>query len=268
MKCSCKTYERHGYPCHHLLHVVGCESIHDVQKEWIDICWTKEYLLKYLHKYTSEETNNVYTNLRKHFLPGIRFVSPHNASYPIYKGFEGRRIDNTMFNVPTFQFMTQDTKMLWIAKNDTSDPKLQQLLKQTDTDYVNHRIFLSQEQALSQQLSQQQNNQSNDDSFDNQDEDNSDIDSSTSNDNIRMIMNFSENNALFKRAFQLANNNEQKHRQLYTLLSNFVIENEINHDDNEEVINNRENGKKVIVSSNKIVNTSKRSNKRKKGSWE
>lgn len=268
MKCSCKTYERYGYPCHHLLHAVGCETIHDIQKEWIDICWTKEYLLKYLHKDTSQETNNVYTNLKKNYPPGIKFVPPNNASYPVYKGFEGRRIDNTMFNVPSFQFMTQDTKMLWIAKNDSNDPKLQQLLKQTDTDYVNHRIFLSQEQALSQQLSQPQINQSIDHSFDNQDSDDSDIESSNMNDNIDDMMDYTENFALFKRAFQLANKKEQSHRKLYTLLSNFVVEHEINHDDNVEVINNRENGKKVIVSSNKIINTSRRSGKRKKGSWE
>ena len=45
-------------------------------------------------------------------------------------------------------------------------------------------------------------------------------------------MSFTENNGLFKRAFDLAENDVDKHRKLYNMLSDFVIENEISHNDN------------------------------------
>ena len=82
------------------------------------------------------------------------------------------------------------------------------------------------------------------------------------------VTDYTENFALFKRAFQLANKDISKHRELYTLLSNFNIENEINHVDNEIVMNERDVSEKIIISSNKVLNTSKRSMKRKKSGWE
>ena len=45
-------------------------------------------------------------------------------------------------------------------------------------------------------------------------------------------------------------------------------ENEINHNDNAEVIDNRKNGKIASISPNKVINTTNRSNKRKKCGWE
>ena len=89
------------------------------------------------------------------------------------------------------------------------------------------------------------NNIEEDDNFDN-DMDNHDIeiDNEPSGEEI---MNYTDNFALFKRAYQLANNDISKHTELYTLLSNFVIENEINHSDNRQVIKNRKEGESVIV---------------------
>ena len=37
LQCSCKVYERYGYPCHHILHVINCTSTNDVKREWIHI---------------------------------------------------------------------------------------------------------------------------------------------------------------------------------------------------------------------------------------
>ena len=121
-----------------MLHVCNCQTIHDVQREWIDIRWTKDYLLKYLHKDTSENTNKIYADLKANFLPGIHYIAPLNQSYPVYKGFDNVSIDTTMFNVPASQFTTQDTKTLWIEKNNTNDPQLKQLLSQQDTQLIDN----------------------------------------------------------------------------------------------------------------------------------
>ena len=43
LQCSCKRYERYGYPCHHLFHVLGCKETSEIQREWIHIRWYKEY---------------------------------------------------------------------------------------------------------------------------------------------------------------------------------------------------------------------------------
>ena len=238
-----------------MLHVCNCQTIHDVQREWIDIRWTKDYLLKYLHKDTSENTNKIYADLKANFLPGIHYIAPLNQSYPVYKGFDNVSIDTTMFNVPASQFTTQDTKTLWIEKNNTNDPQLKQLLSQQDTQLIDNELHFSQEQTTILHEAQA-------DQFDCDDNDDS-----SCNDREE-VMNYTENYVLFKRAYTLANNDYNKHKKLYDMLSNFVIENEINHNDNSEVLLSRNKGEKVIVSSNKIVNTSKRSNKRKKAGWE
>ena len=52
-----------------------------------------------------------------------------------------------MFNVPASQFTTQDTKTLWIEKNNTNDPQLKQLLSQQDTQLIDNELHFSQEQT-------------------------------------------------------------------------------------------------------------------------
>ena len=261
LQCSCKIYERYGYPCHHLLHVCGCQSIHDIKKEWIDISWSKDYLLQYLHHDTDSTTNVLYANLKNLYPIGIHHIVPDNQTYPIYKGSEVSKFNTSTFDVPTFQFMSQNSKMLWIEKNNTNDPQLKLLLNQKDSDFVASRIFLSQEQQKNSNV--ENNTSTNLNDCHNNDEESDSVTSNTCD-----FMDYTENHALLKRAFQLANRDELKHEQLYTLLSDFVYENEVNHNDNDNVIDNREQGVKVIVSSNKIINKSRRSNKRKKGSWE
>ena len=264
LHCSCKTYERYGYPCHHMLHVCDCKTIHDVQREWIDIRWTKDYLLNYLHKDTTAETNKIYADLKANFLPGIHYVVPLDQSYPKYKGFDNISIDTTMFNVPASQFTTQDTRILWIQQNDTNDPQLKQLLTQKDVQLINSQLHLSQEQTKTLQTIN--NNEFDCAGNNDEDEDEDEVNSICNDRNV--IMKYTENYALFKRAYALANNDYNRHKKLYDMLSNFVIENEINHSDNKDAISNRDKGEKVLVSSNKILNTSKRSNKRKKACWE
>ena len=270
MKCSCKTYERYGYPCHHILHVCDCNSIHSIQREWIDIRWTKNYLLKYLHHDTDDKTNQIYSNIKSNFPCGIKFVSSIHASYPVYKGFQMNKIDDSIFNVPSFQFLSRKTMSLWIEQNRTDDSQINQLLSQKDTEFVSQKVHLSQQQQVatgSQQLLASTSDDDDNCSFtDNNDE------MSYSSDNYLPthdeVCDYTENLALFKRAFQLSGNNLNKHKELYTMLSNFVITNEINHNDNETVMNNREKGEKILVSSNKITNTTRKSTKRRKSCWE
>ena len=134
---------------------------------------------------------------------------------------------------------------------------------------LNQTIVLSQSQTQSISKSVQYNEDNNSFNHDNDiDSDNENIESDIINPSIDDITDYSENFGLFKRAFDLAGNNVEKHRQLYNYLSNFVIENEINHSDNDDVIANRMHTKTVSISSNKVVNKTNRSNKRKKGCWE
>ena len=63
-------------------------------------------------------------------------------------------------------------------------------------------------------------------------------------------MNWSDNVGLLKHAFQLAGDNLDKHYQLYNSINNFIIENEINHNDNDELFQNQNKDETVIVSSN------------------
>ena len=146
LKCSCHMYDRYGYPCHHLLHVLSCTSIHNIQVEWIDVRWTKSYLLKYLHKDTTNETNKLYSKLKHTFPKGIKFHSIPNSLYPVYKGFDNGSIDYMIFNEPKFQLMSQQTKNLWIECNKTDNIELNKLLSQKDDNYISQQIHLSQEQ--------------------------------------------------------------------------------------------------------------------------
>ena len=260
LSCSCKTYERYGYPCHHLFHVLECNKTSDIQKEWIHIRWTKDYVLNYLHPDTNDIRNHMYDKLYSNQPIGIKHVVSNTLQYPIYNGFDGISINTTMFNVPDSQFMSQNNRMLWIEQNKTNCPELNALLQTEEVPMINNTIVLSQSQQ--QHIdNDKQINENNDFIVD----DNEDDDLEPSNNDI---MSFTENNGLFKRAFDLAGNDVDKHRKLYNMLSDFVIENEISHNDNAIVLKKRSNDDVINISSNKIVNTSHRSNKRTKNGWE
>ena len=271
LNCSCKTYERFGYPCHHLLHVLQCNDTSSICKEWIHIRWSKEYVLNYLHNDTEEYKNKLYEDLFNNQPCGIKYTSLINQEFPIYRGFSDQSINTSrMFDVPDFQFMSQTTKTLWIENNRSSCPELHKLMTNHNPTILNQTIVLSQSQTQSITKSIQRNEDNNDSFHGNNDSVNDDesIEFNSINPSTDEITDYSENFGLFKRAFDLAGNNVEKHRQLYNYLSNFVIENEINHSDNDDVIANRMHTKTVSISSNKVVNKTNRSNKRKKGCWE
>ena len=114
--CSCKNYQRYGYPCHHLLHVLKCYSTSEIKKEWIHIRWTKEYIAYHYEPDTNEDTLKRYQLLYDNHPIGIYYDRPSPHNFPIYDGF-GQEIPNdNMFKVPDYQFMCQITKQLWIEK--------------------------------------------------------------------------------------------------------------------------------------------------------
>ena len=264
LQCSCKQYERFGYPCHHLLHVLNCFSTNQIQREWIHIRWSKEYLLNYLHPSTDPKFNEVYEKLYDFHPNGIKYQSLLGQTYPIYKGFENESIDSSQFEVPDSQFMCQKTLTLWVESNKTNDPHLNRLLAQNSSDMIEQTVVLSQQQQLHISLSQDDN------AMILADDSASESDGSQSHFNPpdEEVMNWNDNVGLLKRGFQLAAGNVDKHRQLYTLLCNFVTENEINHNDNEIVFANRNKDDVITISSNKIVNTKHKSMKRKKARHE
>ena len=263
LSCSCKMYERYGYPCHHMLHIVQCFKTNDIKREWIHIRWSKDYLLNYLNSSTSKEHNDIYDKLYDNQPKGIKHIYHDCATYPQYKGFENSSVCTTMFDVPDSQFMCQRTLSLWVESNKTNDPELMELLNRDDHEMISQDVILSQ----------QQNDliiQSQTDDFQLNDNNNNDMESNVESqiNDDEEVKNWNDNVGLLKRAFQLAGGNVNKHRQLYNCLNNFILEHEINHDDNDEVFANRDKDDVVIISSNRIVNKRHKSMKRKKASYE
>ena len=219
MQCSCKKYERYGYPCHHLFHVLNCKDTSSLKKEWIHIRWSKEYLLNHYSPDTEQKKLKIYQLLYENHPKGIQYNKTMNEQYPIYKGFENMTINTSLFNSPDVQFMSKVTRSLWIQDNATTDEALKQILRQNDANMISKKIELSQEQ-----------NTYNDMSFDY-----SDGDVEENND----VINYTEKVGLLKRAHDLCQKDYDKHKELYSLLSNFVTSNEINNKDNDVVMQNR-----------------------------
>ena len=243
-----------------MLHVINCTNTNDVKREWIHIRWSKEYLLNYLNRTTDTEINLIYEKLYDCHPKGLKYIhQTATSSYPIYKGFDNRSIQSSMFDVPNSQFMCQKTLSLWVESNNTNDPELQQLLSKNDHEMITQNVILSQQQH--NHISQSQN----DDYV--LDDNNSQSSLSHIYSNIcgdDEVTDWNDNIGLLKRAFQLAGCDVNKHRQLYNSINNFIIENEINHNDNDEVLQNRSKDDTVIISSNRIVNKRHKSMKRKK----
>ena len=164
-----------------------------------------------------------------------------------------------MFDVPNSQFMCQRTLSLWVESNKTSNTELQQLLNRNDHEMISQSVSLSQQQHDHITELPNDNFLIDDDNSDNCPSDNK----STEYDNHE-VMDWNDNVGLFKRAFQLAGDDVKKHRELYNVINNFIIENEINHNDNDRVFENRNINDTVIISSNRIVNKRHKSMKRKK----
>ena len=73
---------------------------------------------------------------------------------------------------------------------------------------------------------------------------------------------------LFKRAQDLCGEDKERNKELYNILNTFVQSHELNHNDNQKILSKRNNSEVTMISSNKIVNTNKTSNKRLKASYE
>ena len=78
---------------------------------------------------------------------------------------------------------------------------------------------------------------------------------------------YTEKVALIKRAQDLCLTDDE-HKKFYTDLYTLVNNIETNHNDNEKALSKRKSNDSVLISSNKITNTSKRSTKRIKGIFE
>ena len=95
--CSCKRYQRYGYPCHHMFHIMNVYNTAEVKKEWIHIRWYKHYIAHYLQPETSVRQNELYNKLISMHPRGPRFHPQHYATYPRYKGFNGIGVSDNMF---------------------------------------------------------------------------------------------------------------------------------------------------------------------------
>ena len=55
------------------------------------------------------------------------------------------KIDDGIFKVPSFQFLSRKTMSLWIEQNRTDDSQINQLLSQKDTEFVSQKVHLSRQ---------------------------------------------------------------------------------------------------------------------------
>ena len=84
LTCSFQMYERYGYPCHHILHVVECFKTSDIKRKYIHIRWSKDYLFNYLNPSTSSQHNAIYEKLYDNQPVGIKHINHMSSSYPQY----------------------------------------------------------------------------------------------------------------------------------------------------------------------------------------
>ena len=282
LKCSCKYYERHGYPCQHLFHVLKCYETKDVQKEWIHIRWTKAYS-KYQYSETSTvQQRRMYQKLYDDFPIGPYHISTMPTStYPIFSAFNESLIREISFDCPSYQLMSRtQVTVKWSYVHKTTDEQLNRILGQADDNLLDGHVFQSE---TNHQLSQEAYNEDESASpnYDNHDDEHNsnytDYDSAFRN-AYPEPLDFNAHNALLKRIYALCGKDKEANRRYYDLSANFLNSMEINHKDNAKILKKRnldfeENNlsdepRHTIVSSSKIVNTQSRSNKRPKYSYE
>ena len=230
-----------------MLHVLKCYDTLTIKKEWIHIRWSKEYLNNQFNPNTSDDKIKIYQMLYDNQPKGPNYNSNIAQVYPIYDAYNSNNVDDSWFPKQDFCFKSRITKNLWIESNKTNDPKLNLILLNNNHNMIDEDVILSQEQ-----------NMLNDMSFDV-----SDIDVEN-----YEITQYTEKVGLLKRAQQLCGDNDEKHQELYNLLSNFVTSNEINNNDNDITLNQRKDGETTMISSNKVVTQRKTSTKRIKGRYE
>ena len=119
-----------------------------------------------------------------------------------------------MFNVPTFQFVSRKTHSLWIEDHRTDDPEMKKLLLIKNDNLIDNSMEMSQEQRHFSQF----------------DEDNS-IGSYEFEVSDANFTEYCEKVSLLKRAQDLCVSRKY-HKELYTMLINFVERKETDHSDN------------------------------------
>jgi hypothetical protein len=251
LSCSCQTYSRYGYPCHHLLHVMNVQDTSEFRKEWVHIRWSKDYLMHHYNPNTDKEKIKIYQMLYENQPEGIYYLNNAHQDYPVYKGFNNASISTSMFDVPDSQFMCRKTQMLWIENNASNSIELNQMLTASDTNLVSKDIILSQEQMVLNDFDFQLE-------YDSETDINYEVE----------YTNYTEKVGLLKRAQDLCGKDTEKHKELYDFLTNFVTKNEITNDDNEAALKKRKNGDSITISSNKIVHKGRGTNKRTKNFYE
>lgn len=276
LQCSCKGYERYGYPCHHLLHVLKCYTTGDILHEWIHIRWTNVYSRYHYSSDSTTEQRALYSALYDSFPVGPKHTACLVTSeFPVYDSYHNAAPQPKAFDVPTFQLMSREAICkTWIFKNNSSDPSLKSLLTKKNDSLTDAYLFTSQENTkFSQSLDDNGNDTFEIDSINDEDEDTS----------ITPLypqhFNYNTHNVVLKRAVDLCGNDVSAHQRLYDILNEFNIAMEANHNDNQKVFKEKNkdfmnndksnvNNDVTLISSNKVVNTLARSTKRTKYSYE
>ena len=287
LECSCKCYPRHGYPCHHLLHVLRCYDTSDILREWIHIRWVNVYSKFHYSNDCTEKQRSTYETLYDSFPIGPRYnITTPATKFPLYDAFDSRLLNRELFNKPPFQIVSRkDVSREWRYLYNNNDPTLKGILDNSNDSLIDTRVFSSSQnttfsQSLSLEIADDDNMDKNEFPM-NIDED-EDIDeivlASNTQQHYPDNLGYKSQHVIFKRAVDLCGNNVKEQRRLYDVLSEFVYSLEINHNDNSKVMakrnkvfldNNRNSGNNVtIVSSNKVTNKYNRSCKRKKAAYE
>ena len=261
LMCSCRTFQRYGYPCHHMFHVMNIYKTGDVRKEWIHIRWYKYYTAQYLSPDSTSEQNEIYSKLINMHPKGPMFYPPVYDTYPYYKGYNDSIVTERMFPHSNLVLLCRSTNLCWIRSNDTTDEAIKQLIQSNNAELVSVDIELSQEQK---NIHHSQTEFECDNSFDLEETDNMipEVPLYTKDHYI-----FSDKLAMFRRASDLCGDDVEKHKELYEMLHEFVSKNEMDNCDNDKVLAKRKggtDGTTTMISSNKVINKRCRSTKRKR----
>ena len=146
LSCTCRCYERYGYPCHHLLHVLKCYSTHNVQREWIHIRWSKVYIRYHYSTGITPSQRKTYERLYDNAPSGPKHISNlTNPVFPIYDSYQNSKIAKEIFDMPKFQIMSRSRlNQPWIYAHNTSDSELKKLLTYTNDSLYDAVLFSSQ----------------------------------------------------------------------------------------------------------------------------
>ena len=235
-------------------------NIEEVKKEWIHIRWYKSYTSHYLQPKSTTQQNELYNKLIDMHPKGQRFYPCIYDTYPHYDGFNGKAVTDDMFPSSNFVFLCRQTNIHWIKQNNTTNQAIKQLIQSKTADLVSIDVEVSQEQENVQTYLEEGN------IFNNEDDNDSFCDFLAYPKDHPI---YTDKMAMFRRASDLCGNDVDKHKELYDMLNDFVSKNEMNNCDNDKVLAKRKgNGSGTVISSNKVINTTHKSTKRKRAFYE